>query len=72
MVLFFFLGKNFYMRTNPNSSVSVEITDNYFNYTLNPNTFKYGFRLDNEDLLTLDRPKYFYCETHYTVYRKTN
>ncbi len=27
MILFFFLGRNIYMRTNPNSLVSVEISE---------------------------------------------
>jgi hypothetical protein len=71
MILFFFLGRNFYMRTNPNSSISVEMTEKYFNYTLNSTSMLFAFTLQNENSEAVDRPEFFYFELHYTVYKKT-
>ncbi len=68
--LFFLFGLNFYLRTNPNSLVGVEIFYNYLNYTLNSSNMLFVFRADDESGKIVDKPEFLYYETSYIAYQK--
>jgi len=72
IILFMMLGKNFYQRENPITSMSKEYSKNYFNYTLQPSSFLFGFQIVDQDSNLYDRPDIFYIEPHYLVYKKSN
>lgn len=71
VILFVMLGKNFYQRENPITSMSKEYSKEYFNYTLKPDKFLFGFQIVDQNSNLFDRKDLFYIEPHYIKYQKS-
>jgi hypothetical protein len=72
LILFYLLGQNFYLRINPTLATSVQVDQDYFNYTLNSSSMMFAFHLEDQNALKIDRPDFFYFEPHYYVYQLTD
>ena len=72
IILFILFGTNFYLRLNPLSTVSNQLSNVTFNYTLNKTNFFYAFRIEDQDNNLLEKPEFFYIEPHYIVYNQTS
>lgn len=70
MGIFFMIGIDFYLRINPQVTMSKTLSSEYFNYTLNKTNFLFAFRIESDGKLFM-RPDLFYIEPHYIVFNQT-
>jgi len=69
-IFFFLTGIDFYLRINPNVTMSKTLGKEYFNYTLNDSNFLFAFRIESKGEI-LERPDLFHIEPHYIVFNQT-